>query len=112
MPRRAFITDKITEAGVVGVLFPPVVVTEVLAGVIGGIGQDQVDLVAVAVKRRHRLEVVTFNYKIACSFGSVTGAILGDRARHARSDATGETPGIRLTGEGNANSAFELCIRH
>ena len=53
--------DKLTKAGVVGVFIPAVVVAEVVAGVVGRIGEHEVDMSPLLVERDHRLEVVALD---------------------------------------------------
>jgi len=83
MPTPILDGHNLAWVGVVGVLIPAVVGAKVLAGVVGWVGDDEVDLPAIAIERGHDLEVVPLDDEVArLVFGAAA-----TQAREATLDA-------------------------
>lgn len=64
MSRAVIGADPVANTWIIRVVIPTIVVAPVVPGVIRGVRQDQIDLASLPKKRRHRLEIVSFDQAI------------------------------------------------
>ena len=99
LARRVIAADELAHIWIVWILVPLVVVAEVAACVVRRIGQDHVDLPALAIEGRHRLKVVTLDYKVPRTAVLVPGAQRLDGPLIARPNTAADLTCEDLSGE-------------
>src|SRR5680860_1293665 len=102
--------DPVAEPDVVRVVLPAVVVAPVVARVVGRVGEDQIDMAALSIQRRHRLEVVALDEEVArLLLGRPRGVRL-QRPQRSRADATRESARVPLACEADLDPASHLAL--
>jgi hypothetical protein len=91
--------DELAWIRIVGVVNPAIVVTEVVAGVIRWVGQNQIHLPPVAVERGHHLEVVTLHDQVLGLLLGCPIRVLGKVSLDAGAQLTQDTSDAQLARE-------------